>query len=120
MSLYMEFIFYITIAPPHISYYSDHEEWLCPTCCAANLWIVSEIRGKSRKKHEDKMCVHYLCHWQGYDTDYDSYEPLAHIPAQSRPMVNEFNRMERDRKRAEAVASGSEQPTGEAKRARKE
>ena len=35
--------------------------------------------------------VHYLCHWEGYDTDADTYEPLENIPKQARTMVNEYN-----------------------------
>ena len=36
--------------------------------------------------------VHYLCHWQGYSTDADTYEPLDNIPQQARAMVNQFNK----------------------------
>jgi hypothetical protein len=82
---------------------ADDEEWLCPKCRDGNLWIVAEIRGK-KKAHRNNRCVHYLCHWRGYGTDEDTFEPLVNIPQQARDMVREFNRKELVRRRAEEPA----------------
>lgn len=69
----------------------SESEWLCPKCCASDLWVVKEIRGKCERSFNGKRVVHYLCHWQGYGTDEDTYEPLAHIPKEARAMTNAFN-----------------------------
>ena len=45
--------------------------------------------GKSANK------VHYLCHWDGWDTDWDSYEPHDECP---RPLVSAYNRAQREAK----------------------
>ena len=33
-----------------------------------------------------------MCHWEGYDTDWDTYEPLANIPHGARELIAEFKR----------------------------
>ena len=66
------------------------------------MYVVAQIRGR-KQHHRGTNRVHYLCHWQGYGTDADSYEPLDNIPQQARGMVREFNKQQRER---ENVASG--------------
>ena len=85
----------------------DDKEWLCPKCCESSLWILAGIRGK-KTSHRGKKCVHYLCHWKGYTTDEDTYEPHTNISQRSeaRDMVREFNRQEKIRKADQLVTGG--------------
>ena len=69
---------------------SDDQDWLCPECRESNLYVVHSIRGK-KQSYNGVQRVHYLCHWEGYDTDVDTYEPLENIPKQARAMIKEYN-----------------------------
>ena len=75
---------------------ADEQEWLCPQCCDSQMFVVSEVRGKTNKSINGKSRVHYLCHWQGYGTDDDTHEPLENIPKESRAMINEYNKRLRE------------------------
>ena len=79
-----------------ISKFPDEQEWLCPQCCDSELWVVAEVRGKKNKSIKGNSRIHYLCHWQGYGTDDDTYEPLENIPKESRVMINEYNKRLRE------------------------
>ena len=80
----------------------DNETWLCPECCDKGLYVVAEIRDKKTKQLEGgrpgQRAVHFLCHWCGYDSDADTWEPLCNIPSQARHMVTAFNSSLRKRK----------------------
>ena len=91
----------------------DEEDWLCPECRDSSLYVVAEIRGK-KQSHRGTSRVHYLCHWQGYGTDVDSYEPLDNIPQQARGMVRDFNKQQRERENG-AGASGAKSSKRSAK-----
>ena len=65
-------------------------------------------------RHTPTSRVHYLCHWQGYGTDVDSYEPLDNIPQQARGMVRDFNKQQRERENG-AGASGAKSSKRSAK-----
>ena len=45
---------------------------------------------------------HYLCHWEGYDTDADTWEPHANVPtgSKAKALIRDYNKkLSNDKKR---------------------
>ena len=89
-----------------------------------DLYIVDAILDKRTQRlkggKSNQRAVHYLCHWKGYSSDFDTWEPLVNIPAQSREMVNEFNAKLRVESKTTAASSNSIASVANGKRKAKE
>ena len=56
-------------------------DWFCPACTAANVWAVESLLDKKTMKGKCTAArVHYRVRWKGYDSDADTWEPLANLP----------------------------------------
>ena len=82
----------------------DEQDWLCPLCRASDLYALEAVRGKKtcKSKTTGKKCVHYLCHWEGYDTDADTWEPHANVPtgSKAKALIRDYNKkLSNDKKR---------------------
>ena len=74
-------------------------------CRAGSLYVLEAVRGKETRvsRSTRKRCVHYLCHWEGYGTDGDTWEPLANIPtgSKAKALIGAYNTELRKRAREE-------------------
>ena len=66
------------------------------------------MRGKKNKSVAGRSLVHFLIHWRGYDTEEDTWEPLANLTSAGvKKLLTAFNKAERENKRVEGRAGSS-------------
>ena len=65
-------------------------------------WNVEEVRDKRRIKG----VIHYLVKWEGWPSEYNSYEPASHLAGAPKAILN-YERKVKRKKSKRAVDDGS-------------